>query len=185
MNRKGFTLIELLAVVAILAVVGGIATASVISYIDNSKLKSEKIFVDKLSKLIDDYLDLKPQTISTTSYQFTKCKDSTCTNSYQASAYKTQATIHLNDLVIAGVVAADDLVNPKNKEKCLSGDGPEIVVYKDTDYVYHYYVDLSGDNTTCHISDENALINTLPDNLIEVLDQNVTLPDILKETITE
>lgn len=58
MNRKGFTLIELLATIVILGIVGGIATYGVINTINTSKLKSEKIFVDKLSNLIDDYLDL-------------------------------------------------------------------------------------------------------------------------------
>ena len=60
LNSKGFTLVELLATIVILAIISGIATYGVIGAINKSKAKSEQIFVDKLSNLIDDYLDLNP-----------------------------------------------------------------------------------------------------------------------------
>ena len=173
MNKKGFTLIELLATIVILALIGGIASYGVISTINTSKLKSEEVFVDKLSNLIDDYLDLNPPTRSSGStYTFNKCKVSSCSSFTESNSYSVTATqvvksdgssIYLKDLVAANVVEESDLVNPKNKEQCLSGTGPEIIVYKDSDYVYHYYVDLRG--TNCDISDENSIINTLPENL--------------------
>jgi len=170
MNRKGFTLIELLAVLVILAVIGGIATLKVIDTINTSKLKSEKVFVDKLSTLIDDYLSLHPPKQKTgTTYTFNKCKDKYCSETYSVTATQVLKSdgniINLRDLVNAKIVTEDDLVNPKNKEKCLSGDGPEIKVYKDSEYVYYYYVNLKGANTSCHITSENGIINTLPDNL--------------------
>ena len=170
MNNKGFTLIELLAVVVLLAIIGGIATINVIGVINTSKLKSEKVFVEKLSNLIDDYLSLnKPTTAIGEAINFTKCQNTACTSSYVAEATQVKKagsqSIYLRDLVTAGIITEDDLVNPKNKKKCLSGNGPEIKVYRDSDYIYYYYVNLTGTNTTCDISTENGIINTLPDKL--------------------
>lgn len=163
MNNKGFTLVEMLAVVVILAIIGGIATVGVINSINTSKLKSEKVFVDKLSNLIDDYLDLyKPTKPTGDSLEFTKCANSDCSNTYCATAIQL-SSIYLSDLVTKGIMKEEDLVNPKNKEKCLTGNGPEIKVYRDDEYVYYYYVDLTGTNTSCDISEENGIINTLPD----------------------
>ena len=174
MNNRGFTLIELLAVVALLAIISGIATISVINAINTSKLKSEKVFIDKLSNLMDDYLDLnKPTTSYGENIVFTKCQNRSCSTSYEASAIQVKKegsqSIYLKDLVSAGIITETDLVNPKNKQKCLSGNGPEIIVYKDSDYIYYYYVDLTETNTTCDISKENGIINTLPDNLYQEL----------------
>lgn len=171
MNNKGFSLVELLAVVAILGIVGGIATVGVISTINTSKNKSEKIFVDKLSNLIDEYLVLNKPTQSTgNTYTFTKCKNADCSSTYEATATQVKksgnVSIYLKDLVETNTIEQDKLINPSNKKKCLqTGNGPEIKVYKDSDYVYYFYTDLSGTNTTCEISPENGVINTLPDNL--------------------
>lgn len=171
MNRKGFTLIELLATIVILGIVSGIATYSVISAINTSKLKSEKIFVDKLSNLIDDYLDLYPPTMQTgITYTFTKCINDSCSENYSVDANKIVKSdnnkITIKDLVDKGIVTYKDLVNPKNKLECFDNStNPEIVVYKDTDYVYHYYVDLRGNKTNCKITDENGVIDNIPANL--------------------
>lgn len=177
MNRKGFTLIELLATIVILGIVGGIATYGVINTINTSKLKSEKIFVDKLSNLIDEYLDLYPPTkkIGTT-YTFDKCVDDICNDTYSVSANKILKTdgtiITIKDLVDKKIITYKDLINPKNKQECFNSSfNPEIVIYKDNDYVYHYYVDLSNNN--CDISDENKYINNMHDNLYDVVKDNL------------
>ena len=192
MNRKGFTLIELLATIVILAVISGIATYGVINTINTSKLKSEKIFVDKLSNLIDDYLDLYPPTKKTgETYIFTKCINDSCSENYSVDANKIVKSdnniIRIKDLVDKGIVTYKDLVNPKNKQQCFGtilGDtyNPEIVIYKDEEFVYHYYVDLSDTKTNCVITYENALIDNMPENLVrELHDDSVILPDILKD----
>ena len=169
MNNKGFTLIEMLATIVILAIVGGIATVSVISIINTSKLKSEKVFVDKVSNLIDDYLDLYKPTKSTgNEYEFKKCANSDCSNTKTVTAVQvikadgdgSVSPVHLIDLIC--IIEKEKLINPKNKQQCLNGNGPEIKVYRDEEYVYYYYVDLRGN---CDISDENGIINTLPDDL--------------------
>lgn len=190
MNRKGFTLIELLATIVILSIIGGIATYGVINTINTSKLKSEKIFVDKLSNLIDDYLDLYSPTIKTgNSYSFVKCKNIDCSENYSITAIQmlkaNGEVIKISDLVDKHIINYEDLVNPKNKEKCFDNNAnPEIVVYKDSDYVYHYYVDLSNTNTKCDITLENALINNMPKKLTEVLNDRITLPQILIDTLS-
>ena len=167
MNNKGFTLVEMLAVVVILALVGGIATVGVINTINTSKIKSEKIFVDKLSNLIDDYLDLyRPSQEVTTSYTINKCANSNCSKKTELKIIKVTKSgdIHLSDLIDKKIISEEDLINPKTKEKCLieGNIDPEIKVYRDEEYVYYYYVDLRGN---CDISDENGIINTLPDDL--------------------
>ena len=171
LNRKGFTLIELLATVILLALIGGIATYSIINTITVSKLKSEKIFVDKLSKLIDDYIDLKPptKTKNTTIYQLTKCNNNNCTETRTVEAIKMFKSngekIYLSDLVAENLVTYDELVNPKNKKKCFEDTNPEIKIYKDSDYVYYYFVNLKGTRTNCSIGNENGIISTLTDEL--------------------
>ena len=172
LNNQGFTLIELLSVVVIIALVSGISISGIISTTNNSKLKSEKIFVDKLSTLIDDYLDLYPPTKKVgETITFTKCKDATCTKNYEVTANKVikndDTKISLSDLINEKIVSKTKLVNPKNKQQCYNDEfaNLEVIVYKDSEYVYYYYLDLSGNNTTCDIADENAIINTLPDSL--------------------
>ena len=170
MDNKGFTLVELLATVAIIAIVGSIATAGVISIINNSKNKSEEIFVNKISNLIDDYLDLYPpnKKIEDTIISFEKCGSGN--NCYEVEAYevtKDTGEIHLIDLVNTGIITKDKLINPKNKEQCLiSGDGPKITVYRDNEYVYYYSVDFCEDTPCdCNINEENGYINTFSENL--------------------
>lgn len=167
MNRKGFTLVELLGVIVVLSIVLSIASAGVISIINNSKNRSEKIFVDKIKGLIDDYIAIKGSSLQSdgTPQEFKKCQNSDCSKSIEKEATKLQS-IHLRDLVTESLIEENQLINPSNKKKCLeNGKNPEIEIYKDTDYVYYYYVDLRDNNTSCEIKNENAIINTLPDDL--------------------
>lgn len=176
MNRKGFTLVELLAVIVILGVIGGIATVSVLSTINKSKDKSEKIFVSKLSTLIEEYLDLysgELQESGTAEYTFKKCKVKNCNTSDESKSYsvtakelskKNSSSVTIDDLIAKGLINEEDLINPKNKEKCFNSSvETNVRVFRDNEYVYYYYVDLSG--TSCEISNENKIINTLPDSL--------------------
>lgn len=171
LNRKGFTLIELLGVIVILSIIGGIATYGVISAINTSKLKSEEIFIDKLSNLIDNYIKLNKPNNKSDSYTFIKCKNNDCSESYELTANKMLKSdgnsIYLSDLVTEGMITYKDLINPKNRKQCFDNItyNPEIKIYKDNEYVYYYYVDLS--NNKCDIITENSSINTLPDNLKE------------------
>ena len=181
MGNKGFTLIEMLAVVLILSIIMGIATNGVISYINTSKIKSEKIFVDKIANYIDSYIVLYGSSMNTigNEYTFKKCKKLTknndeleCiySNSYDVTAIELNSfsldkiTEGNNNEGYANLVEKDDLVNPGNKKKCFDEtNNPYVRVFRDSDYVYYYYVDLS--NNVCEIHEENKIINNIPDNL--------------------
>lgn len=181
MGNKGFTLIEMLAVVLILSIIMGIATNGVISYINTSKIKSEKIFVDKIANYIDSYIALYGSSMNTIGNEYTfkkrkkltknndelECIDS---NSYDVTAIELNSfsldkiTEGNNSEGYANLVEKDDLVNPGNKKKCFDEtNNPLVRVFRDSDYVYYYYVDLS--NNGCEIHEENKIINNIPDNL--------------------
>lgn len=174
MNNRGFTLVEMLAVIVILGIVLGIASNGVISYINTSKVKSEKVFVDKVAGYIESYISLNGSSMNKKNleYKFDKCNDLersgddlNCKDSYEVSAWELDG-FDLDKIVDAGLVEKDDLINPANKSKCLDGDSnPRVRVFKDNEYVYYYYVDLSLGNTSCDISSENGIIRNIPDDL--------------------
>lgn len=170
MGRKGFTLVELLATIVIMSLVLGIASYSVVGIINTSKEKSEKIFVDKIGIAIEQYIALEGSKLKkdNNNYIFNKCKTSSCndikavqvTELFNGSEY-----VKLNVLIEKNFFEDNKLINPVNKKNCLDGKYPNIRIFRDSDYVYYYYVDLSGSNTSCEISSENGIINTLPDGL--------------------
>ena len=178
MNQKGFTLVELLATVVILSVVMGIASYGVISIINTSRKNTEKVFVDRIAGYIDEYLALKSSGFKFDSVGY--CVNNDCSN--EAYRVVSDSFISLNDLVDSGIVDADKMINPVNKKNCLSdGKNPSIFIYCDSRFVYYYYVDLSGSNTSCDISEDNDLIYKMPNDLIADLNnKGVNLPSHLK-----
>lgn len=165
MNNKGFTLVEMLAVVVVLAIVMGIATNSVISYIDTSKKKSEKIFVDKIDNAIEGYIDLnKGNIVSSTepplikNVLFQKCRvDSKgCKDSFVNEV----GTFEFKKVLEAGFLDSSSLINPKNKKKCNFGNN-KVRVFRDSEFVYYYYFDTSS--LGCDI--ENKVITNIPYSL--------------------
>ena len=171
MGRKGFTLVELLATIVIMSLVLGIASYSVIGIINTSKEKSEKIFVDKIGVAIEQYIALEGRKLvkdNNYNYTFNKCKTSSCNDIKEVEAtelFDGSEYVKLNVLIEKNFFEDNKLINPVNKKNCLDGKEPIIRIFRDSDYVYYYYVDLSGDKTSCEISSENAIINTLPDGL--------------------
>lgn len=175
MNNKGFTLIEMLAVVVILAILSGIAVNGVLSYIETSKKKSEEIFVGKLETYIDNYLDLYKGKLSNTgtTYTFQKCKRvNKAGECYDVTAYQL-STFNISDFTNAEVklTEKENLINPANKKQCFTTANPSIQVYKDTDFVYYYYLDLRNTvtvtNNNCELDDDNAIITNLPKALCQ------------------
>ena len=185
MDNKGFTLIEVLAVVVILSLLVLLVGRGVSGAIEASRLRSEDVFVDKIASLIDDYLDYV--TLNSGSFieddssdviVFDKCYDynglgecrSDSSVSVKANLMKKDdgSSITLRDLVDTGLISEDDLVNPRVNERCSNLDNTEIYLFKDSDYVYYYFVDLSD---SCKVREEVRdngeyvnIINTLPDN---------------------
>ena len=178
MNNKGFTIIELLATIILLSLVMGIATYSVIGIINSSKEKSEKIFVDKLATAIQSYIPTKKLGIINTLPDFTKCRENDpekCKNQYLLTNVKLVEldTIELNKIAIEGnkIINSNEIINPRTKEKCIKTYGnktlPQIRIFRDSDYVYYYYMDLSGNNTACNITEENSIVTNIPRNVCQ------------------
>lgn len=188
MNNKGFTLIEMLAVIVILGIVSGIAVNGVISYIDTSKEKSEKIFIENLEKYIDNYIDVEKNTLTpsnpTNTYTFTKCRltneDGDCISvnpsdpNVEIESYNVDA-VEFNGFNLLNITAPPsgikiidkkELINPANKKECFQTKNPTVKIYRDDDYVYYYYLDLTSNND-CEIHGENLIITNLPKNLCE------------------
>lgn len=181
MNNKGFTLVEMLATVVILGVVMGIATYGVIGAINKSKEKSEEIFVDKLEKAIQTYINDNRFAAGFTikngglNGDFDKCRkvkdDGTCFDgedySYEVN-FEQLNNASLNDIADVKYIENGKIINPKNKSNCLkSENNPEILLFKDSDSVYYYYVDLSY--ASCGVSDNNSIITNIPKNMCESL----------------
>lgn len=131
MNRKGFTLIELIAVIVILGIILVVSAPSISNVYKESKLKSEEIFVERLSQSIDSYIKLNSDEIAFTSDGAANKEEDGST--YQVNIWK--AAITVQNVIDDKLISEEDYVNPGNKEtKCTVN--AEIEVYKDSDYVY-------------------------------------------------
>lgn len=64
MGKKGFTLIELLAVIVILGIISLIVVPVLTNSYNDSKKKSEDIFLERLSSVIGSYISLNSDTIN-------------------------------------------------------------------------------------------------------------------------
>lgn len=146
MNRKGFTLIELIAVIVILGIILVVSAPSISNVYKESKLKSEEIFVERLSQSIDSYIKLNSDEIAFTSDGAANKEEDGST--YQVNIWK--AAITVQNVIDDKLISEEDYVNPGNKEtKCTVN--AEIEVYKDSDYVYCHKI--KKDSLGC-LSDE-------------------------------
>lgn len=180
MNNKGFTLVEVLAVVVILTLVIFLTSRSVLKAIENSKLKSEELFVAKVGNFIEDYLDyvglnssslvkdsayLSKPIVFEKCYDYDEIGDCKSDSSITATAYLMEnsdsSIITLKDLVKTGLVSESDFLNPRTREKCQNLDSTRIYLFKDNDSVYYYFVDL---NSSCGVRKEDNvnIISTIP-----------------------
>ena len=140
MNRKGFTLIELIAVIVILGIILIVSVPSFSNAYKESKLKSEEIFVERLSQSIDSYIKLNSDEIAFTS-------DGTANKEEEGSTYQVniwKSAITVQNVIDDKLISEEDFVNPGNKDyinpvtsrKSCNTTTAEIEVYKDSDYVY-------------------------------------------------
>ena len=153
----------------ILGLVMGFGIYGTVGTINKSKVRAEKIFVSRLSKVVDEYIDLNRSSyVEGSSTSFSKCNNGSCVNSVAKALKKSNGgSIYIQDLIEEKFLSKEDVINPANDLKCFSTKNPEIKIFRDSDYVYYYYINLKGNNTNCKISDENGIISTLTDDLAE------------------
>lgn len=157
MNRKGFTLVEVLAVIIVIALVFTLVAPSISDVYENSKLKSEEIFVERLSSVIDSYVKLNSGDISFTSNGTATKKEGEST--YTVDIYKGIITI--NNIINDKLLSKENYINAGNKEASCNINA-EIEVYRDSDYVYCHKIkkeslDCLSDKYKKYINEEYVL----------------------------
>lgn len=138
MNRKGFTLIELLAVIVVLGLVLLISVPIISDAYTKSKIKSEEVFVDRLTQAIDSYVKLNSDTMSFSCKRSDGCEGKKTVNETDTYTITYQmGIITINDIINDGILTQKDFVNAGNK-KTTCNTAAEVEVYKDSDFVYCY-----------------------------------------------
>lgn len=177
MNNKGFTLIELLAVIIVLAIVSSITIMAVNGSYSNAKVKSERVFINNVTKAVEAYIDENMTSgwggVSRVGeYEKYKIEKNECDNSTTfcyVNVYKR--SFPFQKILDSGYLKKDEVVNPNNDNSCYD-DSTEVMVYRDSDYVYCFMVKLGclGKQKT-NSSDEtetdnfyDGVINTCPFN---------------------
>ena len=138
MNRIGFTLIELLAVIVVLGLVLLISVPIISDAYTKSKIKSEEVFVDRLTQAIDSYVKLNRDTMSF-SCKSDRCEGRKTENGKEYDITYQKGVITINDIIKDGILTQKDFVNAGNK-KTTCNTTAEVEVYKDSDFVYCYKV---------------------------------------------
>lgn len=147
MNNKGFTLIELLAVIIVLAIVSSITIMAVNGSYSNAKVKSERVFVNNVTKAVEAYIDENMTSgwggVSRAGeYEKYKIEKNECDNSTTfcyVNVYKR--SFPFQKVIDSGYLKKDEVVNPNNDNSCYD-DSTEVMVYRDSDYVYCFMVKL-------------------------------------------
>lgn len=147
LNKKGFTLIELIAVIVILSIILVFVVPNLLDTYKRSKLKTEKAFVDQLSKGIESYITLYNADLNfvadgkATKIVEKKDKDNKIVrDEYSVDIYKVQNSlkeegITIKDIIDKNIIEASEYRNPGNREATCSQDAI-IYIYRDSDFVY-------------------------------------------------
>lgn len=160
MNRKGFTLIEVLATIVIISILGAVAYTGVTSYIKTSKEKAEDKFLDEIKSEIDSYISLNSADLKQVGEKkkFDKVvvKKGGTSKTNQAEVKKEAffwrvkiydaekkdfVNLKFGDL-ITNLKMTDKFQNPNTGGRC--SNDTEIEIYKDSDHVYYYCVNMIG-----------------------------------------
>lgn len=155
LNRKGFTLVEVISVVVILGILVVISFPIVTGLFESSEERSEKIFVEEVSRIIDGYVSLEGiQLQYIYAGEKEKCDNDDDSNScYEVNVYKNQGSITFQNIINSGLMVENDLINPNDKVLCNVNNTIEI--YRDSEYVYCYKAKLD-----CVGSDDEFDIDT-------------------------
>ena len=130
-NKKGFTLIELLCVIAILAIVTTIASASIVNLSNSSK---ENLYCAKL-----EMIESAAKTYAV-SYEYELNNSNTFYDGYKS------LVITINDLVKSGALSPDkddNVLSPINNETM---NNMSIILYLKNNQVY---VHINDANNVC------------------------------------
>lgn len=141
LNKKGFTLIELIAVIVILSIILVFVVPNLLDTYKRSKLKTEKAFVDQLSKGIESYITLYSNEMSFSKVDGNFVKEITDNRSdkpsYDVDVYKADITV--KNIIDKNIIEASEYINPGNRGDNTKKCKPEtdtITVYRDSDFVY-------------------------------------------------
>lgn len=137
MNKKGFTLIELLAVIVLLGIILVLVAPNVMNIYQDSKLKGEEIFVDRLSQEIDSYVKLTSANLNFIKVDTIATKKEE-NKLYQVTVYET--TKEIQDIINENLMSSSDYINAGNKNASCNKNA-KITIYRDSDYVYCYKVE--------------------------------------------
>ena len=160
LNKKGFTLVEVLAVISIIGVLLAVVIPVSINAYESSKTKTEAVFVERLNRLIDDYIALNATDFNLNTMSFNivrKCNLSTDTDCQEVKAYRVSDIVTFNSIIEAGLFDENDFINPKTGKHC--DINTQIEVFQDEDKVNYFRYDLA-----C-ISDANRNNGYVYDNV--------------------
>lgn len=93
LNKKGFTLVELLVVIVILVIIMSIAIPSITSSLDRSKAKQRDAKVELIESAAEIYVD----------------------------RHIEKKEVPVYDLYYEGLITIEQLKDPFNDEKCITG----------------------------------------------------------------
>lgn len=152
LKNNGFTLIELLGCIVILSLLLVIVYPSLRGSTDDANNKNEEIFMKRLESVIESYISFNASSIN-----FTKTANTfTKAGSAEPILIYASKNIKLQKLVTDKLIS-DPIINPSNKNKPCNLNNNNFVVYKDSDYVYCFYMKMLDNDC---ITGSNKIINT-------------------------
>ena len=128
----------MLAVIVVLGLVLLISVPIISDAYTKSKIKSEEVFVDRLTQAIDSYVKLNSDTMSF-SCKSDRCEGRKTENGKEYDITYQKGVITINDIIKDGILTQKDFVNAGNKDATCNTTA-EVEVYKDSDFVYCYKV---------------------------------------------
>lgn len=144
LNKKGFTLIEVLVTIAILGVIVAVVMPASINYYESSKNKTETIYVEKLNRIIDEYISLAATdfTVDKSTYSIVrKCVFESDDECREVKAYRVTNNITFQNIIDANLIKENDFINPKDSSRC---DASTVIeVFQDEDKVNYFRYNLA------------------------------------------
>lgn len=130
MNRRGYTFIELLGVIVLLGIILVISIPSITDALRTSRIKSEEVFLDKLSDTIDSYV-----TMHSNEFSFSYFKDGTKTDNRGSNNVEIYGMeTYMQSIINDELITENDYKDPAFGKEC--NKNAIVEIYRDSDYVY-------------------------------------------------